>query len=62
VTVPTGVTVFPGEIFRPPRAWAEPMYPAIRSWTKAPKGGHFAAMEQPALFVEDLRVFVSTIA
>ena len=56
VTVPTGIAVYPGEIFRCPRAWAEHRYPLIH-WYEAPRGGHFAAMEQPELFAADLRRF-----
>ena len=56
VTVPTAHARFPAEIRPTPRAWAEQMYNIVR-WTKLPKGGHFAAFEQPDLFVEDLREF-----
>jgi pimeloyl-ACP methyl ester carboxylesterase len=56
VQVPTGVAVYPGEIFRCPRAWAERRYPVIH-WYEAPQGGHFAAMEQPQLFAADLWAF-----
>jgi pimeloyl-ACP methyl ester carboxylesterase len=56
VTVPTGVASFPGEIYRPPRAWAERIY-HITHWTEMPEGGHFAAMEVPRLLVEDVRTF-----
>ncbi len=54
--VPTGCAIFPGEILRPPRAWAEAAYD-VRRWTELPRGGHFAAMEEPELFVEDVRAF-----
>jgi pimeloyl-ACP methyl ester carboxylesterase len=56
VTVPTGVAVYPADIFHCPRAWAERRYP-IAHWYEAPQGGHFAAMEQPQIFAEDLRAF-----
>lgn len=56
VTVPTGHALFPGEILKTPRAWAERKFNITR-WTKMPCGGHFAAMEQPALFVEEVRAF-----
>jgi microsomal epoxide hydrolase len=56
VGVPTGVAVYPAEIFRSPRAWAERRYPIVH-WYEAPRGGHFAALEQPELFAEDLRRF-----
>ena len=54
--MPTGHAQFPAEICRTPRAWAEQMYNIVR-WTEMPKGGHFAAMEQPALFVDEVRAF-----
>jgi microsomal epoxide hydrolase len=56
VTVPTGHSSFPGEIFRPPRAWAERFYNIVR-WSQPARGGHFAAMEVPEIFVEELRAF-----
>jgi pimeloyl-ACP methyl ester carboxylesterase len=60
VKVPTGVARFPKEIMRFPRAWVEQRY-NVTHWTDMPKGGHFAAMEQPALFVEDVRAFFRTL-
>ena len=56
VEVPTGVAVFPGEIFFSPRKWVETAY-NVQQWTEMPRGGHFAAMEEPELFVEDVRKF-----
>jgi pimeloyl-ACP methyl ester carboxylesterase len=56
VEVPTGVAVFPYELFIAPRKWAEASY-NLTHWTEMPRGGHFAAMEQPDLLVEDLRTF-----
>ncbi len=56
VEVPTGCAVFPHELFRPPRSWAEHSY-NIAQWTEMPAGGHFAALEQPELLVEDIRSF-----
>jgi pimeloyl-ACP methyl ester carboxylesterase len=61
VKVPTGVARFPKEIIRFPRKWIENHY-NVTHWTQMPKGGHFAAMEQPALFSADLRSFFSKIA
>ncbi len=55
VTVPTGVAVYPKEIVTPVRRWMAGGYSDIRHWAEMPKGGHFAAFEQPALFVDDLR-------
>ena len=56
VTVPTGCAIFPREIMRPPRAWVERCYELAR-WTPMPAGGHFAAMEEPAALVDDVREF-----
>ncbi|HEY8154573.1 MAG TPA: alpha/beta fold hydrolase [Myxococcota bacterium] len=56
VTVPTGCSIFPKEIIRPPRRWAEAQY-NVAQWTVHPSGGHFAALEEPARLVEDLRSF-----
>ncbi|MET3513889.1 pimeloyl-ACP methyl ester carboxylesterase [Pseudacidovorax sp. 1753] len=57
VEVPTGVSVFPQEIVPPVREWMADMYPCIRYWNVLPRGGHFPAFEQPALFVEEVRGF-----
>jgi pimeloyl-ACP methyl ester carboxylesterase len=54
--LPTGIAAFPGEVLAAPRSWCEPMY-NITHWTKMPRGGHFAAFEQPELFVDDVRAF-----
>ena len=56
VDVPTAVAVFPGEIFFSPRKWVEARY-NVRQWTEMPRGGHFAAMEEPELLVNDVRKF-----
>ncbi|WP_254538243.1 epoxide hydrolase family protein [Halomarina litorea] len=56
VDVPTGHARYPVEVSRTPRAWAEAVYD-IEHWVEMPEGGHFAAMEVPDLFVEDLRTF-----
>jgi epoxide hydrolase len=55
VGVPVGCSVFPKEIFRPSRRWAEKGYPDLRYWGEPPRGGHFAAFEQPELFVQEVR-------
>ncbi len=55
LSVPVGVTVYPKEIVPPVRAWMEADYPNIVHWAEQPKGGHFAAFEQPELFVDDIR-------
>jgi microsomal epoxide hydrolase len=56
IDVPTGAAIFPAEIFITPRAWAEAAYD-LRHWTVMPEGGHFAALEQPELYLADLREF-----
>ena len=57
VAVPTGVAVFPCEIVPPVRRWMELNFSNIQHWTEMAKGGHFAAFEQPTLFVDDVRAF-----
>jgi epoxide hydrolase len=57
VSVPTGVSVFPHEIFQPPREWAQRQFPDLRLWREHDRGGHFAATEQPGLLVDDVREF-----
>jgi pimeloyl-ACP methyl ester carboxylesterase len=61
VKIPTGVAVFPKEIVAPVRAWMSKDFSDIRHWTEMPKGGHFAAFEQPELFVADVRAFFRTL-
>jgi len=56
VEVPTGCAIFPKEIIRPPRRWAEARYD-VRRWTRMPSGGHFAALEEPEALVQDVRAF-----
>ncbi len=62
VTVPTGVAVYPQEIVPPVRRWMQAAgFQNICHWQAMPRGGHFAAFEQPALFVDDLRAFFRTL-
>ena len=56
INVPTGAAIFPAEIFITPKAWAEASYD-LRHWTVMSEGGHFAALEKPQLYLEDLREF-----
>ena len=56
VEVPVGVAAFPREVLRFPRSWAEQRYNLVR-WTDMPRGGHFAALEQPELLIDDVRSF-----
>jgi pimeloyl-ACP methyl ester carboxylesterase len=60
VQVPTACAVFPKEISIAPRRWVEAQYNLTR-WTEMPRGGHFAAMEEPGLLVDDLRTFFRTL-
>lgn len=55
VRLPTGCSLFPKEIFRPARKWAERTYADIVYWQKMERGGHFAAFEQPDQFVGEMR-------
>ena len=55
VSVPVAVSIFPDEIDAVPRSWAERAYPKLIYYNKVPKGGHFAAWEQPKYFAEELR-------
>src|SRR5689334_14465092 len=55
VSVPVAVSVFPDELYAMPRSWAERAFPKLIHFNKLPKGGHFAAFEQPKLFSEELR-------
>jgi pimeloyl-ACP methyl ester carboxylesterase len=55
VSIPVAVSVFPDEIYAAPRSWAERAYPKLIYFNRLAKGGHFAAWEQPELFVAELR-------
>jgi pimeloyl-ACP methyl ester carboxylesterase len=55
VAVPVGCSIFPKEIFRPSRRWAELQFPDLRYWNEPDRGGHFAAFEQPEAFVAEVR-------
>ena len=55
VSIPVAVSVFPDELYPAPRSWAEQAYPKLIHYNKLPKGGHFAAWEQPKLFSEEVR-------
>ena len=54
--VPAAFALFPKDISRPPREWAERFFD-VQRWTEMPRGGHFAAMEEPQLLAEDLRAW-----
>lgn len=60
IPVPTAVAVFPADIARPPREFAERSYNVVQ-WTEMPRGGHFAALEQPDLLAADIRRFFPAV-
>ncbi len=57
LTMPVGVAFFPGDVVWPVRRFAEQLLPSLTHWSEFDRGGHFAALEQPRLFVEDVRAF-----
>jgi hypothetical protein len=61
VTVPMGASVFPKEVFRGSRRWAARQFQDIRYWSEPSVGGHFAAFEQPELFVDEVRACFRTV-
>lgn len=62
VHVPVGASVFPRESPRPSRRWAERRFSDIRHWGEPPRGGHFAALEQPELLAGELRAFFGSLS
>jgi pimeloyl-ACP methyl ester carboxylesterase len=61
VSVPAAVSVFPEELYEAPRSWAERAYPKLIHYNRLPKGGHFAAWEQPELLVQEMRAGFKTL-
>jgi len=55
--VPAGYAQFPREILKPPRSAASRVFTDIRRWSVMPKGGHFAALEQPKLLADEVTAF-----
>jgi pimeloyl-ACP methyl ester carboxylesterase len=55
IKIPVAVSAFPDEIYQAPQSWAEKAYPKLIFYNRPPKGGHFAAWEQPMLLTADLR-------
>jgi pimeloyl-ACP methyl ester carboxylesterase len=55
IAIPVGCSIFPREIVPAPRRWAERVFPNLIHWNELDRGGHFAAFEQPALFIRELR-------
>ena len=60
VKVPLGVALFPKELVLPPRSWVDARY-NLTHWTEMPRGGHFPALEEPQLLVNDIRAFCRTL-
>ena len=61
ITVPSGVSMFPKEIFRASKRWVERRFKDLRYYNTLDRGGHFAAFEQPELFVGELRASFRTM-
>ena len=61
VDAPAGCSVFPHELQRPSRRWAEQRFRSIVYWNEPDRGGHFAALEQPAVFVDELTSFFALV-
>ena len=61
IAVPTGCSIFPKELIRISRRWANSRFTDIRYWNELDKGGHFAAFEQPETFVDELRSFFALV-
>ncbi|MGL4964875.1 MAG: epoxide hydrolase family protein [Inquilinus sp.] len=55
IKIPVAVSAFPDEIYQAPQSWAEKAYPKLIHYNRPPRGGHFAAWEQPELFTAELR-------
>jgi pimeloyl-ACP methyl ester carboxylesterase len=53
--IPVAVSAYPDEIYQAPQSWAEKAYPKLIHYNRLPKGGHFAAWEQPELFTAEMR-------
>ncbi|XP_072300286.1 epoxide hydrolase 1 [Eucyclogobius newberryi] len=61
VVVPTGFACFPSELMHTPELWVRQKYKRLVSFTRMPRGGHFAAMEEPQLMAEDINQFVQIV-
>jgi pimeloyl-ACP methyl ester carboxylesterase len=61
LSLPVAATVFPRELYRPPKSWAEQTYSNLIYWNEAEQGGHFAAFEEPDIFVEEMRSAFRTL-
>lgn len=60
IQVPCAIALFPKDLSHPPREWGERAY-NVQRWTEMPRGGHFAALEEPDLLVEDIRAFFRSL-
>jgi len=61
ISIPVGCSIFPKEIFRSSRRWAEQRFSNLVYWNELDRGGHFAAFEQPKLFIDELRACFRTL-
>jgi pimeloyl-ACP methyl ester carboxylesterase len=61
IELPMAATIFPREIYRAPKAWAQALWPNMIYWNEVDRGGHFAAFEQPRLFAEEMRKAFRTV-
>lgn len=61
IETPIAVTIFPKEIYQAPKSWAERDYPNLIYWNEVAHGGHFAAFEQPEIFIGEMRRAFATI-
>jgi pimeloyl-ACP methyl ester carboxylesterase len=61
VSLPVAVSVFPDELYPAPQSWTERAYPKLMHYNQLPKGGHFAAWEQPKLFVQEVRAGLKSL-
>jgi pimeloyl-ACP methyl ester carboxylesterase len=61
VPLPAAVSAFPDELYQAPRSWTERAYPRLIHYNRLPRGGHFAAWEQPELFTSEMRAAFRTL-
>jgi pimeloyl-ACP methyl ester carboxylesterase len=61
LSLPVAFTTFPGEIFAAPRSWVQKAYPNVIYFNDAPRGGHFAAWEEPELFSQEMRAAFASL-
>ncbi len=62
IQIPTAVSVFPDEIYAAPRSWTEKAYPKLVYYNRLEKGGHFAAWEQPVIFINEIRAAFKSLS